>query len=337
MKWGIVAAFAALWVIVGCSSAPSSSADSAGKTAAPTGAVDQAKKLTLAVIPKGTTHVFWKSVQAGADEAGKELGVEIIWKGPLKEDDKDQQIRVVEDFVTRGVDGIALAPLDDAALRTPVTNAQAAGIPVLIFDSALKDVPVVSFVATDNKVAGKLGGLRLAELLGGKGKVILLRYQEGSASTAEREAGFLEAMAENPGITVVSKDQYAGATTETAQKSSENLLLAFTAGEKLSVDGIFTPNESSTFGMLRALQDAGMAGSVKFVGFDSSDLLLEALKKNQLNALVVQNPRKMGYEAVRNLVAHLRGNKVEPRVDTGTAVVDAKNLDTSETKAILGL
>lgn len=337
MKWGIAAAFAALWVLVGCSPAPEAAKDASAPTPSPAAnAAPTTEPLTVAVIPKGTTHVFWKSVQAGAEAAAKDLGVEIIWKGPLKEDDKDQQIRVVEDFITRGVDGIALAPLDDAALRTPVMNAQSAEIPVVIFDSALKDVPVASFVATDNRLAGKLGGQRLAQLLQGKGKVVLLRYQEGSASTNEREAGFLEAMAENPGITVVSKDQYAGATTETAQKASENLLLGFTQGDRLTVDGIFTPNESSTFGMLRALQDAGLAGKVKFVGFDSSDQLLAALNQNQINALVVQNPRKMGYESVKALVSHLRGERVEPRIDTGTAVLDTKNLNTPEIQAILG-
>src|SRR6478736_6676788 len=147
----------------------------------------------IAVIPKGTTHSFWKSVEAGAQKAGAELGVEIIWKGPLKEDDRAQQIGVVQQFVASGVNAIVLAPLDDTALRTPVKSAAQHNIPVVIIDSPLKGdnggKDFVSFVATNNRRGGELGGEELARLLGGKGKVVLLRYAEGSASTAEREAG----------------------------------------------------------------------------------------------------------------------------------------------------
>ena len=151
----------------------------------------------IAVIPKGTTHVFWKSVHAGAVKAQLELeklGVEVIWKGPLKEDDRESQIRVVEDFITRGVSGIVLAPLDDVALRMPVKDAVNRGIEVVIIDSGLKSEDYVSFVATDNYLGGRKGGEHLAKILGSKGRVIMLRYQEGSASTKNREQGFLDAV-----------------------------------------------------------------------------------------------------------------------------------------------
>src|ERR1017187_6975839 len=169
------------------------------------------KKLMVTVIPKGTTHEYWKTVHAGAEEAAKELGVDIIWKGPLREDDREEQIKVVEDMVTRGVNGIVLAPLDDAALRAPVSDAVANSIPVVIFDSDLKGDKHISFVATDNHAGGKIGGDCLAKLLGGKGKIIMLRYQEGSGSTGNRERGFLDAIATYKDIQVVSANQYAGA------------------------------------------------------------------------------------------------------------------------------
>src|SRR3954471_13143828 len=146
------------------------------------------KKLTIAVIPKGTTHEFWKSIHAGANKAAQELGaqgtdVEVIWKGPLREDDREQQIQVVEGFISQNVNGIVLAPLDNRALVRPVEEAKSAGVPTVIIDSALESPSIVSFVATDNRKGGVLGADRLGELLGGKGKVILLRYAEGSAST----------------------------------------------------------------------------------------------------------------------------------------------------------
>jgi ribose transport system substrate-binding protein len=299
-------------------------------------------KYRIAVIPKGTTHVFWKSIHAGAVKAEQELkeaglDVEVIWKGPLKEDDRESQIRVVEDFVTRGVSGIVLAPLDDAALRMPVKNAVDYGIPVVIIDSGLKSEDYTSFVATDNYVGGRKGGERLAEILGGKGKVIMLRYQEGSASTMNREQGFLDVLKEKyPEIEVVSANQYGGATTESAYIASENLLAPLrTPDGGLSVDGIFCPNESTAFAMLRALEDGGLAGKVKYVGFDSSDRLVMALRKGYINGLVLQDPINMGYLGVKTIVAHLQGEKVEKRIDTGSAVATPENMDEPKMKNLL--
>jgi ribose transport system substrate-binding protein len=302
---------------------------SCGKQGAPS-------NTTIAVIPKGTTHEFWKSIHAGAVKASRELKVDIIWKGPLREDDRDQQISVVEDFISRGVNGIVLAPLDDIALRAPVSNATRAGIPVVIIDSDLKSEDYVSFVATDNHLGGVMGGRELGRLLGGKGRVIMLRCLEGSASTDNRERGFLDAMKEFPDITVVSANQYGGPTVETAYRASENLLapLKGSAG-KLTIDGIFAVNESTTFGMLRALQDAGCAGNVFFVGFDSSTKLVEALHNNHLNALVLQNPFRMGYEGVTTLVKHLRGEKVERKVDTGVTLVTPENMNQPDIKQLI--
>ena len=303
--------------------------------AAGCGAGKDPAKLTIAVIPKGTTHEFWKSVHAGALKASKEFGVEIVWKGPLQENDRAGQIAEVENFINRGVSGICLAPLDDTALRKPVSTAASRKIPVLIFDSALKSEEFVSFVATDNFLGGRLAGDHLAKLLGGKGKVAMLRYMEGSASTAEREAGFLEA-ATKGGLEIASQNQYAGATSDSAQKASENLLASLKNPQGgLKVDGIFCPNESSAFGMLRALQGAQLAGKVKFVGFDSSEKLAAALKAGELHGTVLQNPVKMGYLAVKTMVDHLQGRKVERRVDTGAAVATPENLEQPDIKALL--
>ena len=292
--------------------------------------------LTIAVIPKGTTHEFWKSIHAGANKAAQETGVEIIWKGPLKEDDREAQISVVEDFVTRGVSGIVLAPLDEVALRAPVSDAVRVNIPVVIMDSGLKSDAYVSFVATDNYVGGTLAAQRLTNLLGGKGRVIMLRYMEGSASTTAREQGFLDAIAASTGITVVSSNQYGGATTETAYSASENLLSPYKKPDgSLAIDGIFAPNESTAFGMLRALQDGGIAGKVRFVGFDSSIKLVEALRKKEIDGLVLQNPVRMGYLAVKTMVQHLKGEKVEKRIDTGVAMITPDNMDQPENKVLL--
>jgi ribose transport system substrate-binding protein len=276
----------------------------------------------IAVVPKGSTHEFWKAVHAGARKAGGELGVRILWQGPLREDDRDSQIRVVEDMISRQVDGLVLAPLDDTALARPVEEARRWGIPTVIIDSRLEWDGLVSFVATDNYQGGVLAAEHLAALLGDRGKVMVMRYQEGSASTRERERGFLETMTRRfDGIEIVSSNQYGGSTTESAYATAERLLVRYRA-----VDGIFTPNESTTFGMLRAVQDAGRAGRVKHVGFDSSAKLIAALEKGHLHGLVLQDPFRMGEVGVRTLVAHLDGETVEARIDTGVHVATRDNM-----------
>jgi len=285
----------------------------------------------IAVIPKGTTHEFWKSIHAGALKAARERGAEIIWKGPVKEDDRDEQIKVVENFISQGVDGIVLAPLDDQALVPVLNDAKARNIPVVIFDSGVKWNDYVSFVATDNTKAGALGAERLGSLLGGKGDVILLRYAEGSASTMERESGFLTTLSQKyPAIRVVSSNQYGGATTETAYAASENLLSTFK-----NVQGIFAPNESTTFGMLLALDAAGRTGKLKFVGFDASAKLVEALGQGKLDGLVLQNPMHMGELAVDTLLDSLAGKAVQKRIDTGEYMVTRENMSQPDMKALL--
>ncbi len=293
------------------------------------------KKLKIAVIPKGTTHEFWKSVHAGAVKAARELDVEIVWKGPLKEDDRKQQIDLVQSFIAQRVDGIVLAPLDDKALVKPVKDAARSKIPVVIFDSSLQEDHHASFVATDNEKAGALAGKHMVELLqGGGGKVVVLRYQVGSASTTEREKGFLGALEGASGIEVVSSNQYGGATTESAFTASEQLLIAQKAADG-GVSGVFCPNESTTFGMLLALEKLGLAGKVKFIGFDASDKLIKALSDGKLSALVLQDPFTMGYLGVKTLVAHRRGETVEKTIDTGSNLVTKTNLSDPNIQTLL--
>jgi len=300
-------------------------------------AANDKKKLTIAVIPKGTTHEFWKSIHAGSNKAAEELkaqgtDIEVIWKGPLREDDREQQIQVVEGFAAQGVSGIVLAPLDDRALVRPVADARRAGVPTVIIDSGLQSDEYVSFVATDNRKGGSLAADRMGQLLGGKGKVLMLRYAEGSASTTERETGFVEQIKTKfPEIELISTDQYAGATRDTAKRASENLLNRFDD----QVQGIFTPNESSTAGMLLALEDIGKAGKVSFVGFDVSQKFIDALNAGQLHGIVVQNPFNMGYLGVKTMVDNLLGRTVEKKIDTGVMLVTKENMQSPEVQALL--
>ena len=320
----LLVAVCAVWALASCQ-----------KPAEPAGAESKPSSgaVKIAVIPKGTTHMHWKSVEAGARKAGQEFGAEILWKGPLKESDRAQQIAIVEQFVSEGVKGIVLAPLDDTALRRPVEAANAKGIPVVIIDSGLKGEAgkdFVSYVGTNNRLGGKMAGEELVRLLGGKGKVFLLRYQEGSASTIEREEGFLEELKKSPDIHLLTENRYGGATASEAQTTAVNMLDLIR-----EADGIFCSNESLTFGMLLALRQNNLVGKAKFVGFDASAPLVEALKKGELQAIVAQNPTKMGYEAVKTIITHLRGEKVPMSVDSGAALITQENLSTPEIQELL--
>ncbi len=319
----ICATLLAGFMLSGCNK----SADTASDTKQTPGAKN------IAVIPKGTTHVFWKSVEAGARQAGQEAGVNILWKGPLKENDRAQQISIVEQFASEGVNGIVLAPLDDTALRRPVDSAMEKNIPVVIMDSPLKGdagKDFVSYVGTDNYRGGAIGAEELVRLLGGKGKVFLLRYMEGSASTMQREAGFMDTLKKHPEIQLIADNRYGGATASEAQASALNML-----DQIRDADGIFCSNESLTFGMLLALRQSNLIGKAKFVGFDSSGPLVEALKKGELQALVAQNPRKMGYEAVKTMVAKLNGEQVPPSFDSGVKLITSENLPSEEIQDLL--
>jgi len=330
--------FAAAWLAGGCDRPEGSGTTTGGPTTAVTadggegGGGASGKK--IAVIPKGTTHVFWKTVEAGARKGAEEAGVEMIWKGPLKEDDRAEQIKVVQNFITEGVSGICLAPLDTQALAGPVASAKEAGIPVVIFDSSLKGEPgkdFDSYVATNNTKGGEMAGEQLAKLLGGKGKVVLLRYAPGSGSTTEREEGFLKT-AKAGGLTMLVENRFGGATVASSKAEAMKLV-----DQLKEADGVFAPNESSTLGLLGALRDNGLAGKVKFVGFDATPPLVEALKKGEISALVAQDPHRMGYLAVQTVVKKLNGQPIDPVIDTGVRMITQDSLKDPEVRKFLNL
>lgn len=293
-------------------------------------------RTTIAVIPKGTSHIFWQSIHAGAARAARELDVDIIWRGPLREDDRSAQIAEVEGFISRGISGIVLAPLDDTALVGPVADATRRGIPVVVIDSGLKGTDHVSFVATDNRASGRLAGDGMKKMLPEGGKVVLLRYQEGSDSTTEREEGFLESIRAASNLQILSDNQFGGSDVEGAYRRSETLLSRFkTSDGRLDVQGIFTPNESTTLAMLRVLQDNGWAGRVTFIGFDASDTLVKGLEAGHIQGLVLQDPVKMGYLGVQTMVSHLRGQPVERRIDTGVRLVTQAEMNEPAARELL--
>ncbi len=311
-------------MIVGCGPSPSNLGTDSSK---------KSKNLRIAVIPKGTSHQFWQSVHAGAQAAAEELGnVEILWKGPESESDTASQVAVVKNFITNHVDGVCLAPNHSQALIDVIVEADAEKIPVVVFDSGIgKGAPIVSYVATDNKRGGLLAGKRLAEAMNHEGNVIMLRYKEGSESTEQREQGFLEAMAAEPKIRVLSSDQYAGTTTQSALEKATQMLNKY----RDEVGGVFAVCEPNANGMLEALSQTGLIGKVKFVAFDPSDRLIRGLEEKQVDGIMLQDPFAMGKQSVTALVKHLRGESVEPIITTGEYVATTENQNTEPFNRLL--
>lgn len=284
----------------------------------------------VAVIPKSTAHVFWVSVEAGARAAAAEHGLELVWNGPPTESDIARQIQILDSMVARRVDGIAIAACERKALVDPVERAVAAGIPVTVFDSGIDSTRYMSFIATDNVEAGRIAARALAEMLAGRGKVAMILHAPGSFSTMDREQGFEEVMArEFPGITIVAR-QFAMSDRARAMAAAENILTAHP-----DLGGLFASTEPSASGIALALKSRNLAGRIRFVGFDWSEAMLEDLRTGVLDAIVVQDPFRMGFEAVKSLAEKIEGREPPKRLDLPARLVRAADLELPEVKALL--
>ena len=286
----------------------------------------------IAVIPKGTSSVFWESVRAGAEEAGKELSYEISWNGPELESDRERQIQIVEDFIALKVAGIVLAPNDSSALVPKVEEMFARNIPCVIIDSEIDTDKYISFAATNNYQGGVIAARRMGKILDGKGKVIVVKFMPGSGSTTNRENGFIDTIGkEFSGIEIVDT-KYGMATVETSLQAAEDLLTKHT-----ELDGLYACNAGTSVGSAQALQSQGRAGNIKMVGFDAEETLIDKLTSGIIDSLVVQDPHKMGYIGVKTLVDKINGKEVPKSIDTGVELITVERLEEPKIKALLNL
>ena len=295
-------------------------------------ACQRERRMRIAVIPKAVSHLFWVSVENGAKAAGREFNVEILWNGPSAETDYSRQIQIVDSMVAQRVDGIAIAAAERRALVSSVERAVAAGIPVTVFDSGLETKDYVSYVATDNVDAGRLAARKMGELIAGKGKVGLVLHAPGSASTMDREQGFQEGIkAEFPGIRLVG-GQYGMSDRAKSRAAAENLLTAHP-----DLAGIFCSSEPSSTGSALAIKARELTGKVMLIAFDSSESMVEDLRGGAIDAMVVQDPHRMGFEAVRTLVQKLKGQNPPRRLDLNATVIQRKDLNEPNVKRLLNL
>jgi ribose transport system substrate-binding protein len=288
-----------------------------------------AKSYTIAVVPKGTAYSFWKTVKAGAEAAGTETGAKIEWKGPAEETDVARQVAIIENFITSKVDAIVMAACDAKALVPKVKAAMEAGIPVITIDSGIDSDDALSFVATDNVKGAREGTEKLIELIGGQGQVGVIPFIKGAATSDMREQGFDEAVKANPKVEAV-KPLYSQGDAEKAMKAAENMMTS-----NPDLKGIFAANEPGAIGAAQAIKQRGKAGQIKLVAFDSADAEINALKEGTIQALVVQDPFKMGYQGVKLAVDAIQGKTVDKRVDTGVTLVTMENFNDPDVQKLL--
>jgi ribose transport system substrate-binding protein len=246
------------------------------------------------------------------------------------ETEYSRQIQIVDSMVARRVDGLAVAATDKTALAAAIDRAAKAGIRVTVFDSGVDTENILTFVATNNYEAGRMGARKLAELIGGAGKVALLMNAPGSASTMEREKGFEDAVAgEFPAVAIVAR-QYGMSDRAKARDAAENFLSAHA-----DLRGIFASAEPSSVGAALAIKGRNLTEKVSLVAFDSTEGMVEDLRGGAIDAMVVQDPFRLGYEAVKTQVDALEGRQVPKRSDLAARVIAREDLDKPDVQALL--
>ncbi len=280
-----------------------------------------ATKPVVGVVPKGANHQFWQTVHAGANKAAREYGLEVEWNAPALEIDSSRQIAILDSMVNRKLAGIAVAPVDRKAMVSVIERAHDSGIPTVVFDSDVDTQKRLTYVATDNREGGRLAARELGRLLFGKGKVAVIGFMPGSASTMEREEGFAQTLKEEfPDIRIV-QTAYGMADRAKSLAVTENILNAHP-----DLAGLFGDNESSSAGMMKALRDR-RTSRVRTVAFDSNDQLISDLMDRVLDAMVLQDPFRMGYESVKAIGMKLRGEQPPPQIDSGVYLIGRLDME----------
>jgi len=286
-------------------------------------------KPQILVSPKGLVHSFWVTVKAGADSAGREFHADVIWKGPTQETDIAGQIAIIEDYINKGVDAIVLAACDAQGLIPVLEKAQQRGIPIITIDSGVDSDLPLSFIATDNILAAQKAAQKLAELIGERGKVACIPFIPGAATSNWREQGFVSEIKKYPHIELLPI-RYSQSEVAVGMAVTEDILTGHP-----DVKGIFAANEAGTIGVIQALKTKNKIGQVKVVGFDAAPNEIKALQAGEIDALIVQDPFKMGYEGVKAAIKVLAGDSVPKRMDTGVYIVTRENLNHPEIQRLL--
>ncbi len=327
----LIAALAA-----GCAAPPAAPAAPAADEAAATEeapaeeAAAEGDGIYIPVISKGFQHQFWQAVESGAQQAAADLGVEITFEGPETEAMVDRQIEMLQAALAKDPDAICFAALDTQAAIPLLEEANSRGIPIVGFDSGVdSDIPVAT-AATDNLAAAALAADKMAELIGGSGKVAVLVHDQTSRTGIDRRDGFLNQMeAQYPDIEIVNVDYGAG-----DQLRSTDIAKAVMQANP-DLDGYFGANEGSIIGVLNAVTELGREGEITVIGYDAGAQQMEAIRSGVEAGAITQNPVGIGYKCVEAAVMAINGEEVEEVIDTGFFWYDATNIDSDEIAPLL--
>ena len=289
----------------------------------------QSDEIYIPLISKGFQHQFWQAVKSGADQAADELGVRITFEGPDNETMVDRQIDMLAAALANNPSAVGFAALDSQAAIPLLRQASEAGIPIVAFDSGVdSDIPVTT-ATTDNVAAAALAADKMAEMIGGSGKVAVVAHDQTSRTGIDRRDGFLNRMkSEYPDIEVVSVQYGQGDQLQ----STEVAKAILTANPDLN--GMFGTNEGSAIGIVNAIRETGTTG-LAIIGYDSGKAQTDAIREGLMSGAITQNPVGIGYETVKAAVAALNGETLEPVIDTGFYYYDQSNIDDPEIQALL--
>jgi ribose transport system substrate-binding protein len=288
--------------------------------------------ITLAVVPKAVGFDFWDSVRKGAEcAASKMTDVKVQWDGVTAETDVTGQVNLLQNFLTRQVDGLVYAATDAKVLTQVTQDALSRNVPVINIDSGTNPQPHnVPLFATDNVAAARKAADLLADALGpGDHRVAFIPFQPGTMTNDQRTTGFKEGLAKHPNLTLVA-EQSSNSDPNTALSVTENILTA-----NPDLDGIFVANEAGVVGATNALNQAGKAGKIKLIGWDASPDEIKGVTSGAITALVVQNPFRMGFDSVNAMVKTVRTGQVSSNEDTGVTFVTQQNVNDPQVQAIL--
>ncbi|WP_456287663.1 ABC transporter substrate-binding protein [Paenibacillus sp. AK002] len=305
--------------------------DSPGEGGSGSGAGSAAEgEIYIPIISKGFQHQFWQAVKAGAEQAGDELGVRITFEGPETESQVDKQIEMLQAALDKKPSAIGFAALDSQASIPYLKKAQENNIPVIAFDSGVEsDIPVTT-ASTDNMAASALAADKMAELIGNEGKIAMVVHDQTSVTGVSRRDGFKKQIEEKyPNIEIVDI-QYGGGDHLKSTDLAKAMMQAHP-----DLKGIFGANEGSAVGVINAVTEMKKEGQIIVVGFDSGKAQIDAIKNGTMAGAITQNPVGIGYETVKAAVAAVKGEKVEPQIDTGFYWYDKNNIDSDEIKAVI--
>lgn len=291
-------------------------------------ATAQDKKPYVALISKGFQHQFWQAVKTGATQAGKDLGAEVTFEGPDGEGAVDRQLDMVSTALSKRPAALGIAAIDSQATIPLLQQAKAAKIPVVAFDSGVaSDIPVTN-CSTDNLASAALAADKMAELIGGEGKVGLVSFDQTSQTGIERRDGFVNQIkAKYPKIRIVGIE-YGGGDHLKSAEITKTMLLAHP-----DLKGIFGTNEGSAIGVAIGKKEAG--SKVVVVGYDSGKAQIDAIRDGTIAGAITQNPVGIGYKTVEAALKAIKGQPVEKHIDTGFYWYSKENIDDPKIAAVL--